>query len=78
MSNSCFSCNEKGHKFHGYIICDSCKKKLRLFTDETVRKYVMKFTKSKYEKEIRNKLISLEKNTIKQKIKLLDILTKLE
>ncbi len=78
MSNSCFSCNEKGDEFHGYIICNSCKKKLRLFTDETVRKYVMKFTKSKYEKEIRNKLISLEKNTIKQKIKLLDILTKLE
>jgi hypothetical protein len=76
MSNSCFQCGEKGENMYGYIICDSCKSKLGLFTDETIKKYISLFKKTKkhsYEKEVQNKLDLLENIYIKKKIKLLSI-----
>lgn len=51
------------------IICESCKKDLRLFTDKTIEKHIQKFTKPIYEKEIRERIIHLEKDFIKKKDK---------
>ncbi|PZX57904.1 hypothetical protein LV85_00086 [Algoriphagus chordae] len=51
---------------------------MRLFTNETVEKYAAKFTKPAYIKDIKDKLQFLETDLIKKKLKLLDILSKLE
>lgn len=77
MEKHCFNCERKGQELYGYIICEPCKKELRLFTDNTVEKYVSKFTKQGYKKDVEQKLEDLEKIYIKKKIKLLDILTKI-
>ncbi len=66
----CFNCGEKGTKFYGYFICDPCKSNLRLFTDKTIQKYNTKNPK-KFSKEIQDRLVLLEKDYIKKKIKLL-------
>ena len=76
MNDSCFNCNEKGTSMHGYFVCDSCKKTLRLFTKKTVEKHISKFTKSAYLNEMERRLFNLEKDFIKKKIKILDALDK--
>jgi len=62
---------------YGYNICDSCKSKLGLFTDETIRKHISAYKKSSkynsYEEEINDRLILLENDYIKKRIKLLHI-----
>lgn len=78
MNSKCFNCNQKGTEFYGFIICNLCKKNLRLFTDKTIKKHISKFTKPIYQKEIDNKLNLLEIDFIKKKIKLLDIQNKLK
>ena len=78
MENKCFNCDETGAEFYEFIICDSCKKKLRLFTDKTVEQHIKKFTKPLYKKEIKRRIVLLEKDYKKKKLKLLDILNKLE
>ena len=77
MNNKCFNCNENGTQLFEFTICNSCKKGLRLFTDETIEKHIQKFTKKGYKKDLAKKLELLEKTYIKKKIKLLDILDKL-
>lgn len=77
MNDECFNCGEPGHKFYGYTVCDSCKKELRLFTDKTVGKYVEKYSESEYREEIKERLSLVEKDFIKKRIKLLDILDKI-
>ena len=77
MNNQCFNCDKKGIDFFGFTICDACKKDLRLFTDKTIEKHVAQYTKSGYEKDLKGKLASLESTYIKQKVKLLDILSRL-
>lgn len=76
--NKCFNCSEKGQKFHGYVICESCKKKLRLVSNATVEKYSSKFTKAAYKKDVKNRLAELDNKYIKNKIKLLDVMAKLD
>lgn len=78
MNDKCFNCNTTGTDFFGFKICASCKKKLRLFTDKTVAEHIRKFTKSGYQKDVQEKLALLESDYIKKKIKLLDILQKIE
>ena len=78
MNNKCFNCNNNGAELYGFIICDSCKKELRLFTDKTIEKHIKKYTHKGYEKDVKEKLSLLENVYLKKKIKLLDILTKLE
>lgn len=78
MTDKCFNCDNKGTEFYDEIICNTCKSKLKLFKEETVKKYSTKFTKPVYKKEIKDKLLLLEKDFIKKKIKLLDILSKIK
>ena len=76
MKKLCFQCGEKGTNMYGYIICDSCKSKLRLFTDETIQKHISLYKKTKihsYEEEIHDRLVFLDKDYIKKRIKLLYI-----
>jgi len=61
---------------YGYCICDSCKDKLRLFTDATIRKYKLK--NPAFEKEIQDRLDFLERDYMKKKIKLLYVQDRLE
>jgi len=78
--NQCFNCGKDGKNLHGYIICDDCKNSLRLFTDKTVKKYMAQYEADKdktYKEEIKYRLDFIDKDHIKKKIKLLDILEKI-
>lgn len=68
----CFNCDNGGSDMYGYNICDSCKSKLRLFTDKSIKKYSSK-DPEKFSKEIDEKLDFLEKDYIKKRIKLLHV-----
>jgi hypothetical protein len=75
MSNtdrSCFNCDKKGGDFLGYVICEQCKSKLRLFTESTIKEYLEKDPIG-FPKEITRRLELLDKDYIKKKIKLLHI-----
>jgi len=76
MSQSCFQCGKKGTKLYGYTICDSCKSKLGLFTDETIKKYHT--NNSGFEKEINNRFILLDTDYKKKKLKLLHVKDRLK
>lgn len=78
MTKKCFNCGQNGTELYGYVICEACKKDLRLFTDKTIERHVAKFTKQAYKKEIEERLAFIETDVIKKKIKLLDILYKLD
>lgn len=78
MHHPCFNCHENGTEFYGFIVCDTCKKELRLFTDKTVERHNKKITKGAYQKEVKDRLALLENVYIKKKIKLLDLLAKIE
>jgi len=72
----CFQCGEDGTDIYGYTICDTCKSKIGLFTDETIKKHILLYNESKnnsYAEEIEDRLIFIEKDYIKKKIKLLSI-----
>ena len=76
MSNKCVLCDEEGKEFYGYTICDSCILGLRLFKDETIKKYRDSYDCKNgpaYESEIDYRLDYLEKDYIKKRIKLLHI-----
>ncbi len=68
----CFNCEEKGTELFGYIVCETCKNKLRLFTEETTKKYYSKNPEA-FTEDIKNRLEIIEKDYIKKKIKLLHI-----
>ena len=58
----CFQCGRTSINIdpYGYTICDSCKSKLGLFTDETIKKHISLYNSTKnhsYEKEIRDRLV---------------------
>ncbi len=78
MVNQCFNCKKEGNELYRFIVCDSCKKELRLFTPKTINKHIEKFSKEGYELGVKEKLDALEMEYIKKKIKLLDILDKLK
>lgn len=68
----CFNCGKKGSLFYDYIVCDSCKSKLKLFSEETIKKHYLK-NPEKFSKEIERRLDFIEKDYIKKKIKLLNV-----
>ena len=75
MKNLCFQCGRQGKDFCGFIICDSCKSRLGLFTDETIKKHISLY-KAKgrsYEAEIARRLDFIDRDYIKKRIKLLYI-----
>ncbi len=74
LKKLCFQCGKNGADMFGYAICDSCKSKLGLFTDATIKKY----DSMKFREEISNRLKILEKDFIKKKIKLLHIQERLK
>lgn len=70
--DNCFNCGREGADFHGYSICGSCKSKLKLFTDETIKKYHTKDPEG-FTKEIQRRMEFLDKDYIKKRLKLLHI-----
>ncbi len=68
----CFNCGKNGKDMYGYAICDSCKSKLRLFTENTIKKYNSENPEN-FSKEIQRRLDFLDKDYIKKRIKLLHI-----
>ncbi len=68
---SCFNCGEPGELFFGYPICDTCKSKLGLFTDKTIKSHILKYAtdnkkQHSYEEEIACRMIFLDKDYIKK------------
>ncbi len=81
MIDSCILCGEEGTDLYGYTICDSCKKKLKLSKDETIKKHIALYDLKKdhsYQDEIKNRLVLIENDYIKKKIKLLHIQERLK
>jgi hypothetical protein len=73
MTKTCFNCGKTTtENMHGYPICDSCKTKLKLFSDNTIKKHYLK-NPEKFSKEIDRRLDFIEKDHIKKKIKLLNV-----
>lgn len=68
----CFNCDNNGKNMFGYSICDSCKSKLRLFTNKTIKKYYSENPEN-FPKEIQRRLDFIDKDYIKKRIKLLHI-----
>ncbi len=58
---------------YGYTICDSCKSKLGLFRDETIKRYGKNLGK-----EVERRLDLLERDYKKKRIKLLYIKERLK
>jgi len=81
MTKACFNCGGNGVNMYGYTICGICKSKLRLPKNETIKKHTIIYKKSKkisYEEKVQTTLVSLEKDYIKKRIKLLYIQEKLK
>lgn len=69
----CFNCKKKStENIYGYPICNSCKSKLKLFSEDTIKKYYLK-NPEKFSKEIQRRLEFIENDYIKKKIKLLHV-----
>ncbi len=73
----CFNCGKKGNLFHGYIICDSCKFKLKLLSENTIKKHYSE-NPEKFSKEIERRPEFIDKDYIRKKIKLLDAKEKIK
>ncbi|MCP4703604.1 MAG: hypothetical protein GY865_03260 [candidate division Zixibacteria bacterium] len=77
----CFKCgnttNSNNIQLFDYTICQTCKSKLGLYNDETIKGHIKKYKdKSKdhsYAKEISGRLTLLEKDYNRKRIKLLHI-----
>lgn len=73
----CFQCGERGSKFLGYAVCDACKSKLGLYSDETINKHLERYRTSgnnyDYEDEVNERLELLEIDYIRKRLKLLHI-----
>jgi len=72
MEKLCFNCGKKGTSIYGYTICDSCKSKLKLISDETIKKHYLK-NPEKFFKEIQRRLDFIDEDYIKKRIKLLHV-----
>ena len=81
-TKTCFLCGNRGAVMYDYCICESCKSKLGLFTDGTIRRHISEYTPSKkyrtYAEEINDRLHILEQDYIKKRIKLLHVLERLK
>jgi hypothetical protein len=78
---SCFACGAEAEEMYGYLICEKCKSKLGLFTDDTIKRNTQEFMDSSrhsYLDEINRRLDIMDKDYIKKRIKLLHIKDRLE
>jgi hypothetical protein len=77
MTKTCYNCGKATAKeLFNYPICDSCKSKLKLFTEATIKKYYDKDPEG-LAKEIQRRLDFIEIDYINKKIKLLSVKEKL-
>lgn len=77
MTKNCYNCGKETVKeMFNYPICDSCKSKLKLFTDETIKKYYSK-NPEEFSNEIQRRLDFIEIDYITKKIKLLHVKEKI-
>jgi hypothetical protein len=71
MTKPCYNCGKATAKeMFNYPICDSCKSKLKFFTEATIKKHYFK-NPEEFSKEIQRRLDYIEKDYINKKIKLL-------
>ncbi len=83
IKKSCFQCGakEENKNLHGYPVCQTCKSKLKLFTDEKIGEFITEYKKNKkhsLEAEMKQRLDILEKDYIRKKIKLLHVLARIK
>ncbi|MEI7594721.1 MAG: hypothetical protein WCK02_03160 [Bacteroidota bacterium] len=77
MTKTCYNCGKVTAKeLFNYPICDSCKSKLKLLTEETIKKHYSK-NPEEFSKEIQRRLDFIEKDYINRKIKLLNVKEKI-
>jgi len=77
MTKTCYNCGKATAKeLFNYPICNSCKSKLKLFTEATIKKYYDKDPEG-FAKEIQRRLDFIEIDYINKKIKLLSVKEKL-
>lgn len=79
----CFNCGaETSNQRYEITICPACEQDLRLFTDETIVRQKAEYKPSEeyatYNDEIADRLVFLEKDYLKKKMKLLHVLERLE
>lgn len=80
MSKGCICCGGKGEELYGYLVCDACRKKMGLFTDKTIARWVSenKGGKPALEEEMRRRLEFIETDYVKKKIKLMHVMDRLK
>jgi hypothetical protein len=77
MTKTCYNCGKATAKeLFNYPICDSCKSKLKLLTEVTIKKHYSK-NPEEFSKEIQRRLDFIEKDYINRKIKLLNVIEKI-
>lgn len=79
----CFNCtSDTNFKKYEIPICHSCESGLKLFTDDTIirqkKEYKASENYSSYQDEISHRIILLERDYLKKRIKLLHILERLD
>jgi len=79
----CFNCaSDTINKKYEVPICHSCESGLKLFTDDTIirqkKEYKGSENYSSYQDEISQRMILLERDYLKKRIKLLHILERLD
>jgi len=73
MTKICYNCGKETTKeLFNYPICDSCKSKLKLFTEQTIKKHYLK-NPEEFSKEIQRRLDFIEIDYINKKIRLLHV-----
>jgi len=90
MAKRCFQCSYTNPKeisnLYGYDVCHSCKLKMGLLKDNTLRKHISSYEKVRetvpenptYKEEVDYRLSFMEENYIRQRIKLLHIQERLK
>ena len=78
----CCQCESPGplHNLYGYAFCDGCQTRLGLHSDKTILKNARQWAQTKsgsYEDEVTDRLLRLEKDVAKTKVKLFHILARL-
>ncbi|MDP6731592.1 MAG: hypothetical protein QF877_02340, partial [Gammaproteobacteria bacterium] len=87
--NPCYICSigaDGVQNLYGYDVCHSCKSKLGLLKDNTLRKHILSYEKVRetvpenptYKEEVDYRLNYMEENYIRQRIKLLHIQERLK
>ena len=79
---ACCQCESRTRlqNLYGYCFCDSCQASLGLHSDKTILKNASKWSQTKstsYEDEVTDRLLRLEKDFARTKVKLFHILARL-